>query len=439
MKFTKKDLISLLGENLKEMAMDFDSEDRPDQGIQDKLAQGDTSFKDVPLPDTNDENKNFQEILASERYKQVVAKVREYTGVNTPMNGQSNITPLAQTMMSAHNQIIQIESQHKEALERLAVELVMQEMQLDEDEIVLNAKLVGMGEISTEDFNREVEENQDVEMEEIEIDLMNDLENLSLEKAKRRLINSIIQGASKKGHYMYHNVADKLSEITGNPNIINLDGVLMSINDTLYWQLSDDTMKMMMGGGQGGGEGMVGGKEKVDTSVDPPVVNAEAINFPILVHELIKGVMEVLAVHGRPEDQDVWSQVESSEDTLEKEMWDLRLGPSIWQRIRSQFPDEVLMDENLIRLQNFLLIEIFKLPAKEFLVFMKETLTGSERGKQLMSELMSAVQLLFNDADYQEAMSRFNSDLDDASDGIDDDELGDFLGSLGIDMSDDDE
>lgn len=238
---------------------------------------------------------------------------------------------------------------------------------------------------------------------------------------------------------MYHNVADKLSEITGNPNIINLYGVLMSINDTLYWQLSDDTMKMMMGGGQGGGEGMVGGKEKVDTSVDPPVVNAEAINFPILVHELIKGVMEVLAVHGRPEDQDVWSQVESSEDTLEKEMWDLRLGPSIWQRIRSQFPDEVLMDENLVRLQNFLLIEIFKLPAKEFLVFMKETLTGSERGKQLMSELMSAVQLLFNDADYQEAMSRFNSDLDDVSDGIDDDELGDFLGSLGIDMSDDDE
>lgn len=437
MKFTKKDLLSLLSENLEEMAMDFDTEDRPDQGIQNKLAQGDTSYKDVPLPNSNDENKNFQEILASERYRQVVQKVREYTGIETPMVGQNNIMSLSQTMMMAHNQIIRIESQHKEALEKLAIELVMQEMQLDEDEIQFNAKLVSMGQISTEDFNREEEQN--VEMEEVEVDLMNDLENLNLEKAKRRLVNSIIQGASKKGHYMYHNVADKLAEITGNPNIINLYGVLMSINDTLYWQLSDDTMKMMMGGGQGGGEGMVGGKEKVDTSVEPPIVNAEAINFPILVHELIKGVMEVLAVHGRPEDQDVWSQVESSEDTLEKEMWDLRLGPSIWQRIRGQFPEEVLLDENLIRLQNFLLIEIFKLPAKEFLVFMKEVLTGSERGKKLMGELMDAVKLLFNDADYQEAMDMFNNDLDDASDGIDDSELGDFLGSLGINMSDDDE
>jgi hypothetical protein len=64
MKLSKKKLLSLIKENLKEMAMDFDTQDRPDQGLQDKLSQGDTPLKKVPLPSTGDEpNKNFQELL----------------------------------------------------------------------------------------------------------------------------------------------------------------------------------------------------------------------------------------------------------------------------------------------------------------------------------------------------------------------------------------
>jgi len=54
------------------MAMDFDTPDRPYQGLQDKLSQGDTPLKKIPLPSTGEEpNKNFQELLASDRYRQV--------------------------------------------------------------------------------------------------------------------------------------------------------------------------------------------------------------------------------------------------------------------------------------------------------------------------------------------------------------------------------
>ena len=64
MSFTKKKLLYLIKENLKEMAMDFDTQDRPDQGLQDKLSQGDTPLKKVPLPNTGDEpNKNFQKFI----------------------------------------------------------------------------------------------------------------------------------------------------------------------------------------------------------------------------------------------------------------------------------------------------------------------------------------------------------------------------------------
>jgi hypothetical protein len=318
----------------------------------------------------------------------------------------------------------------------------MKEMGIPEGALQFDAKIVGMGEIQTNDFNREVEQQPNIDPVDVEQDLMSDLESMTLEKAKRRLINGMVQGASKKGHYMYHYVADKIEEITGSEDLINQYGILMSINDTLYWQLSDDTMKQMMGGPEGGGS--VGGKEEVDRNTDPPTIIARAVNFPVLVHELIKGTLELFAIQGRPTDEEgneseEWDEIEGSEDTLEKEVWDLRLGPAIWDRVRNQFPEEILTDENKSELQNYLLVEIFKLPAKQFLVFMKEVISGSANGKRLMNELMSGVDQMFRDQDYQNAISMFNDDLNDVTDDTDDDDLDDFLGQLGIRRADDDD
>jgi hypothetical protein len=430
MQISKKKLLSLIENNIKEMAMNFDTPDRPDQGLQDKLSQGDTPLKKVPFPSTGQEpNTNFQEILASERYRQVVSNLRRYLGDNAPIQrGMGGVTQLTRTLMNAHNTIVQVESNHREELEQLAIELVMKEMGIPEGSVEYDAKIVGMGEIDMSDFNRDEgdeETNEEISLE-TEVEIFNELENLDLERAKRRMINSIIQGASKKGHYMFQLIPERLQQITGNQNILNLYGTLMSINDLNYWQLSDDTIK--------GLGGSVAGKESVERPEDEygvPKVIARGINFPVLVHELIKGTLEVFAIQGRPEDEDGFEGVEDTEDTLEKEMWDLRLGPAIWDRLKSQFPEESL-DENKIELQNYLLVEIFKLPAKKFLVFMKEVLGGTNRGKQLMDELMEGINQMFRNQDYEEAISRFRNDLDYATDETEQGDINGWLNSMGI-------
>lgn len=436
MRITKEKLLSLIKENIDEMAMDFDTQDRPDQGLQNTLQTGDTPLKKIPLPKTGDEpNKNFQELLASERYRQVVNRIREYTGLNTSLNGMQGMMPLAQMMQDAHNQIVRIEQSKREELEQLAIELVTKEMNIPEGAFNFDAKIVGMGEIDTDDFNNSMEQQPNIEPVDVEKDLFTDLEQVNLEKAKRRLINSMVQGASKRGHYMYHLVGDRIREITGSENLLSLYGVLMSINDTLYWQISDEQMQMMMGGG--GGEASIGGKESVDRNTTPPTIVARAVNFPILVHELIKGVMEIFAIQGRPEDEEGYDEVEDSEDTLKNEMWDLRLGPAIWDRIRSQFPDEIIFDNP--ELQNYLLVEIFKLPAKKFLILMKEVISNSERGKKLLEEIVESIKRMLNDQDYEEVMSQFESDLDDATEEAESENFNfdDFLNSMGIRRSDD--
>jgi hypothetical protein len=435
MKFSKKNLLSLIQENINEMAMDYDTPDRPHGDITTKLSSGETPLKKLPLPSTGEEpNKNFQELLASERYRQVVQKVRQYTGDNTPMNADRNVGQLAQTMMNAHNNIVAAERNYREELEQLAIELVTKEMGIPEGSFQFDVKIVGMGEIDTENFGREQEQGQpemeapEIENTELEIELYNDLEQLNLERAKRRFINAMMQGASKKGHYMYHLVPDRIREITGSETILNDYGLLMSINDTLYWQLSDQMMQGMMGGGG------IGGKEEVDRQTNPPTIKVRALNFPICVHELIKGIMEVFAVQGQPEDQELNQRVSEKEDTLEKEVWDLRLGPAIWDRVRSQFPDEILTDENKVELQNYLFVEIVKLPAKKFLVFMKEVVSQSQNGKRLLDELMGNIYKTFNDEPIEDDI--FMDDLDNLTDNENDDELKGFLNNLGIDLPD---
>jgi len=430
MQISKKNLLSLIESNIKEMAMDFDTPDRPDQGIQDKLSQGETPLKKVPFPSTGQEpNKNFQEVLASERYRQVVSNLRKYLGDRSPIQrGMEGVMQLQQTLMNAHNTIVQIERNHRQDLEQLAIELVMKEMGIPEGAIEYDAKIIGMGEIDMEDFGHDEENEENPEQVDIEneIEIYNELQNLDLEKAKRRMINSIIQGASKKGHYMFHLVPEKLEQITGRPDILNLYGTLMSINDLTYWQISDDMIKGL-GGSSAGKESAEGPEEEGG----PGKVIARGINFPVLVHELIKGTLELFALQGRPDED--FEDVESSEDTLEKEMWDLRLGPAIWDRIRSQFPEDILTDENKVELQNYLLVEIFKLPAKNFLVFTKEVLSGSSVGKRLMGELMDGINKMFNDQDYEDAVAMFRDDLDDATDNTTEEELTNVLGNINFD------
>ena len=434
MKLTNKTIKESVRKNLRELPMDLPPENEPDRGVQDKLARGDTPFDKVEFPDTEEGQveSNFQELLASERYRDVIQKVQEYTGRPISLQGQQGMMPLAGVAMQSLQNIVRTEAAHREELEQLAIDVVKQEMKIPDDAFQYDVKIVGIGEMDMEGMNRD-QEQQEPENDEAgvenEVEIAQNLEHLDLEKAKRRLINSIIQGSAMKGYYMYHNVAERLAEITGSETLIRDYGIMMSINDTMYWQMPDEQMNMAMDSSS------MAGQEEVDRNTEPPTIKARGINFPVLVHEIVKGVMEMFAVQGQPEDG--WEEISQSEDTLEKEIWDIRLGPSIWHRIRSQFPEEILMDENQKELQNYLLLAIFKLEARDFLVFVKETLTGTDRGQQMMEHLMEGVRAAFNQEDTTPDIVELQSDVKEAAEETSDQDMDTFLQGLGITQGED--
>lgn len=496
---SKKKVLSLLKENLEEMAMDFDTQDRPHGDIQRDLERGETPYKNVPFPETGRDDQNFQELLASERYKQVVANVRQYVGDIPTLSGDNQLMPLASMMQGALNNIINTERAHRQELEELAVRLVQKELSIPEGALQLNAKIVGVGDVNNEDFDyksdeeaeREAqqqdqnppapqdggqeeppEEEQFTEPEqqniEVEEDLYAHLSNLNLERAKRRFINGLVQGASKRGHYMYHYVSDEIKRITDSEDIINQYGIMMSINDTLYWQMGNDMMKQAasmgtppeggqqapQGGGQppqGGGEEeqperqgeregagtAMAGRVDVDRNAEVPTVNAVGVNFPVLVHELIKGVYEIYSLQGVSKDAEVASAVASTEDTLFKENWDLRIGPAIWDRVMRSFPESIRSDENQFEMQNYLYVELIKLEPKQFFTFMREIMLKSERSLVLMDDLLEAIYKMWEDdtEGAQAETAEFHQELEQASNEISDEDMNSFLQSLGINMS----
>jgi hypothetical protein len=394
------------------MAINFTTNDRFDKGVQEKLQLEETPLKIIPFPKTGEEpNQNFQELLASERYTQVIEKIRRYTNLDTTIVGKQGLNQYMGEMMDSVYKIIELENPHREQLEELGINLVKKEMGIPEGVIQFDAKIIGFGGVETNDFNMEKPEDPqspvNIEQEEIS----DESEIFKLECAKRRCINAIIQGASKRGHYMYHYVEQELTDIVGNDNLTAMYGKMMSVNDALYWHLPDNSLEMMAM------EGSIAGKEEVDRTTEPPTIKVRAINFPALIHELIKGILELFSHQGEPEDKELFIKVMQQEDLLHKEMWDLRLGPSMWDRIRSQFPEEILVDETMVEHQNYLITEIFKLPAKTFLIFIKEVLTGSEKGKKYMSKLMKNVYENINQNEFL---------LDDSSDD-DDDEGGELV------------
>ena len=214
---------------------------------------------------------------------------------------------------------------------------------------------------------------------------------------------------------MFELVRDELNRL--DPNLVNLYGVNQSLMDHLYWVMPDMEGMAASGGGQMG-------QTSVDPETDPPTVKARGLFFPILVHEIIKGVYEVLGSQGLPDDPKKAEMVMASQDTLPYEIWDLRLGPVIWEKFVESYPDE-LFEDDMREIQNYLFSRFSMLTTEEFFEVTKMILSGSKQGKQIVKKMVDEIVEELRNEEYK-------SVIDLMSDEDDDDDLTDFLGSLGI-------
>ena len=377
-KYTSKKVV------LKEMPVDYTgTKSRMHPEIENKISKSQTDLSGNPaLPHMNNEKfSNFEELLASKAFKRSAINFEKYTGLKIDPNN-----PMGMMLATAQcvQQLTEIEQDHFHELEQIANDLVFKIMGLEEGDLEFDLLLTGLGEIDLSDTDSASEE----EIEQTTEELYEKYEELDLEIQKRRFINSLTQGAAVKAQDAFHLVKEEINRL--DPRLLNLYCILCSASDAGYWTIPDSTIESL-GGGEGASD-IATGKMEVDPEGPNgiPLITVRAAMFPVLIHEMVKGVMEVYALHGQNEDQDIAKGAMQAADGLSKETWDLRLGPAIWETFREMYPDE-LFNEDKQHLEKYLLMKIYKIPAKEFNGIMRAILSKDPKGKKFMENLLKDI------------------------------------------------
>jgi len=398
---SKKDLLRLM-----EAPIDYEGPERMAGDVERKITGKQTPFHNFPAMPEMD--RDFIELISSKRFKDSVDKVRMAMGDTRTIQGQNALMQLMGTVGQAMQRLVMIQSQNAEELEALAVKLVKDELGIPDGAMQFDAQLMMQPMGAAEGMKSEPEMPSEEEVEE----LMGDIENFNLERAKRRFINSLIQGAAFKGGHMYVMVRDEINDI--NPQLMNLYAVTQALMEHAYWIFPD------MEGMAGGGGGQMGQSE-FDPETDPPTVKARAVTFPLLVHELVKGVYEVFGTHGLPDDPRQAEMVLSAEDSLPSEIWDSRLGPIFWEKFVSTYPIE-LFEDDMKHIQHYLFMRFSALSAEEFMTLAKKILKGDPDGQRIIQRMVDEIVKELKEQDYKDAMG--DEDEDEGYDDVDLSDLG---------------
>ena len=409
--------------------------ERMDPNLERKLASPEGLYATNPAM-----TKGPQDVqrLVSKRFQKVADKLREVTGIEDLSSRQVQ-GMVYQEMMRKLPNIMRIESQHRDELIELAKEASLDEAEVPADWYQIEATL-GMPDTGNFRFEPEDEEDDEEEKEQplefpsFDVEDLTDEEILELEKHKRNIINAIIQGAAKKGHYLFQKPEIKARLDAINPSLYRDYLGIMAINDFMYFSM-EQMIEMMSQTGQGvAGKVELGdadeeeGGEEGELQTDTKIM-ATGMIFPILCHEIIKGLEEAKGRHGLPKEPGLRQKVQGQTDILSNEPMQLRIGPEIVEKIRFALPDE-MYDQDNKGLINWFHILLYQIPAQEFLEIIGNAI--SEDSSKVRKATSKFEEIMKEAIQMKEEFENYKEEKNIDSDEDEDDGLDDFLSGLGI-------
>ena len=268
---------------------------------------------------------------------------------------------LMQTMIRSQqllNDIISAEDGYRDALEGIAVDMVTQAYPIIEyANIRIDAKIVTMGDMN---ISNDPDETPAEEANTPEAVL-----------AKRRIINGITQGASIRGafaFYIFREYLDVLDE-----NLVDKYAEILKLSFGIYDDENAIAMLLAMmaqnNNQQGGESEMVYDEEEQQF-----VIKAKAICFPMLVHEIVKGLYEIVGTQGFGQDKEQNKAIIGKVDKLSNEPRDLQYGKFIYDELNNLFVESNIED---LRVRELFFSEVYKLEEEEFVEFIENLINKS--------------------------------------------------------------
>ena len=266
---------------------------------------------------------------------------------------------LMQTMVKTQgllDEIIQAEEGYRDELEMVAAQMVTDAYPIiDYANIKIDAQIVGMGDLNIQ----QPPPNEDPTSPDFGQD---DPEKL---KAKRRIINGITQGASIRGAFGFMLFREYLDQL--NPDLVDKYADILKLAFGIY---DDENAIAMMLSMIAQGQKMQGGESEMeyDEENEQFVIKAKAICYPMLVHEIVKGLYEIVGTQGFGMDAEKNKAIIGAVDKLSNEPEDLRFGKFIYDALSKLYNESNIDDD---RVRELFFAEVYKLEEDEFLSFVE--------------------------------------------------------------------
>ena len=424
-----------MARKIKEQIDYGNTPERMDPNLERKLANPESLYGKNPAM-----KKGVADVqrLVSKRFQKVADKLREVTGIQD-LSSQQVQGMVYQEMMRKLPNVMRIESANRDELIELAKEASLDEAEVPSDWYQIEATL-GMPNADNfrmapedDEEDEDEEEKEELEFPSFDIEDLTDEEILELEKHKRNIVNALIQGAAKKGHYLFQKPEIKSRLDAIDPSLYRDYLGIMAINDFMYFSM-EQMIEMMSQTGQGvAGKVELGdaddedgeeGEEKPDTKI-----MATGLIFPILCHEIIKGLEEAKGRHGLPSEPGMRQKVLGQTDILSNEPMQLRIGPEIVEKIRFALPEDIF-DPEYKGLINWFHILLYQIPAQEFLEIIGNAI--SEDSSKLGKAKSRFEEIVKDAKKMKEEFENYKEEEDIDSEEDDEDGLDDFLSGLGI-------
>jgi hypothetical protein len=263
------------------------------------------------------------------------------------MLGNEKLMKVLQRSQELIFELMEDEAPYKTQLEKLAVDMVkrmypvIEEFGIEIEATLGEAKLPGGGSPPDEEQSLELPS----------VDIMND------EIAKRRLINAITQGASIRGaldkpfmdflNEVPDNLLDSYNEtLAGIDNSVDKYGETLKKVFGIFYDEEALAMFLALLAGGGGGEAQGGESEaEFDEEEGKLKIKATGLIFPFLIHEIIKGLYEIVSLQGFTKSKEQNQATVDATDQLGYEPEDFSVGTHIQEALERLYNEANVRDK----------------------------------------------------------------------------------------------
>jgi hypothetical protein len=271
--------------------------------------------------------------------------------------------PLMQTMLRSKevlDQIVAAEEEYRDELEMVAIQMVTDAYPIID---YANIKIIAsIGNDMDIEMNPNNEDPATPDFGEDDPEKM---------KAKRRIINGITQGASVRGAFGFMLFREYLDQI--NPELVGKYNEILKLVFGIY---DDENAIAMMLAAISQGQKMQGGESEMeyDDENDQFIIKAQALCYPMLVHEIVKGLYEIVGTEGFGSDKEKNQSIINAVDKVSNEPEDLRYGKFIYDAINNLYVNAGIDDP---RVRELFFAEVYKLEDDEFFPFVENAVNDA--------------------------------------------------------------